>query len=54
MNLRPVKDLHHVDPTTVEYFHNTVACSRYDDGLRGELTEVDLIVQIELELMVVQ
>ena len=36
-----MQDLHHADPTTVEYFHKTVACSRYGDGLQGELTEVD-------------
>ena len=30
-----MRDLHHAHPTNMEYFHKTVACSRYDDGLRG-------------------
>ena len=47
-----MKDLHRADPTTMKYFRKTVANLRYDDGLQGELKEVDRIVQIEV--MVVQ
>jgi len=31
----------------VEYFHKIVACFRYDEGLQGELTEVDQIFRME-------
>ena len=46
-----MQDLHHADPATVEYFRKIVVCLRYDDGLQEELTEVDQIVQMELNVV---
>ena len=51
MNLLSTQDHHHGHPTIVEYSHKTVAYSRYDGGLREELTEVDRIVQNELRVL---
>ena len=46
-----MQDLHHADPATVEYFRKIVVYLRYDDGLQEELTEVDQIVQMELNVV---
>ena len=48
---RSMQDLHHADPATVEYLRKIVVCLRYDDGLQEELTEVDQIVIMELNVV---
>jgi hypothetical protein len=46
MDIRSMQYLHRTDLTIEVCFCKKTVCSRYDDGLQVELTEVDQILQI--------